>query len=63
MKTFFKNLLSAIPFAFGAMLTLFSVVCAVNLDSGDNGFWAFFLGLIGIPILFASILSFLKEKP
>ncbi len=61
MKTFFKNFISAIPLAFGAITTLFSVVYALEPDSHNNMVSALFLGLIGIPTLFAAVLNLWKE--
>lgn len=60
MKPFIKNFVSALPLALGALLTLFSVVYGMEANSSDN--WAsLFLGLIGIPTLYASILNISKE--
>jgi hypothetical protein len=61
MVKFLKNFSSAIPLALGVLLTLFSIIEAMK---GENDSWvpALFLGIIGIPLLFASIIFVIKDE-
>jgi hypothetical protein len=61
MLKFVKTYVSAIPLALGLLLTLFSIVNAMDLYKGDNAIASILLGLIGIPLLYASILSLIQE--
>ena len=61
MKAFVKNFFAAIPFALGVLLTLFSIVHAMEADRGDNWVPALIFGLIGIPMLFAAIIALAKD--
>jgi hypothetical protein len=61
MLKFAKSYVSAIPLALGILLTVFSFVNAMDLQKGDNGIGSLVLGIIGIPLLYASILSLIKE--
>jgi hypothetical protein len=56
MKQFLKDWLVAIPFAIGLFLTIFSVVYALDVQNGDSMVAALFNGIVGIPLLFASML-------
>lgn len=60
MKPFLKNLALGVPLAFGAMLTLAGVSQAISSDT-DEVVTGIFLGLIGIPILFATLSAVLKD--
>lgn len=55
MKTYLVNVLHGIPLAIGALLCMFSVLNALN-GKDDGWVGSMLLGLLGIPILFASIL-------
>jgi len=61
MKYFIKNYFISIPLALGSLLTLFSVVNAMDLSNDDKWVSALLLGVIGIPLFYASVLSLLKE--
>jgi hypothetical protein len=53
MKDYLLNVARAVPLALGAMLTLGAVVLTLE---GENGIVSgVLLGLIGIPLLFASL--------
>ena len=60
MVKFLKNFSSAIPLALGTLLTVFSIVEAMKGDSDSFG-GAFILGMLGIPLLFASILFLTRD--
>lgn len=63
MKTFIKNFFAAIPLSLGVILTIFSVVNALSVTDGDQHvFLALICGVIGMPLLFASIML-LSRKP
>lgn len=53
MKNFLVSLLLGIPLAFGVMLTLAGVAQVIDDPSDPVG--GIFLGLMGIPLLYASI--------
>jgi hypothetical protein len=53
MKAYLRNLVIGLPLAFGAMLTFIAVVMA--LHNSSDLFPSFVTGLIGIPLLFASL--------
>ena len=59
MKAFLKNFAIGLPLAFGAMLTLAGVSLA--LRGGDEAVGGVALGLVGIPLLFATLAALLKE--
>ena len=61
LKHFIKNFLLAIPLAIGLMFSMFSVVFGLEASHGDNAFAAFVFGLLGIPLLFASIVSLTRD--
>ncbi len=62
MKSFLKNFLVAIPFAIGVVLTIICVGNAIEApNNGEKGVLAFISGVIGIPLLFASIVSFINN--
>ena len=57
MKFFLKNFFAAIPLALGIVVTMFSVVNAMEAaNDDDKAIAALLLGIIGIPLLFASIM-------
>lgn len=60
MKTYFYDFLRGVPLALGALLTLFAVVVVVSGDDNDRFFNSFVCGLVGIPMLFASLSRFAK---
>ena len=61
MKSYLKNFLLSIPLAVGIVFTIFSVVNALDAVSDiDHGIVALIYGSIGIPLLFASIVSLSK---
>ena len=60
MVKFFKNFSSAIPLALGTLLTLFSIIEAMK-GSNDSWVGALFLGVLGIPLFFASILFLISD--
>ena len=63
MKNFIKNFLRALPLALGLILTIFSVVAAVNISEDDDYiFGALASGLVGIPLLFASVVSIAQPR-
>jgi hypothetical protein len=61
---FVKNFLAAIPLAIGVVFTIFSVVNALDA-SGDieRGITALLCGLVGIPLLFASVVTLSRRPP
>jgi len=61
MKNYLKNLLLGIPLALGLMLTLIAVVMVMTSDS-DQYFHALVCGLIGIPLLFASLAAIARRQ-
>jgi nitric oxide reductase large subunit len=62
MKIFLKNFLLAIPLAIGVVLTVLSVVNAMEAPNDeDNAIAAVLWGIIGIPLLFASIVSLTRR--
>ncbi|HEX9758287.1 MAG TPA: hypothetical protein VGB26_10900 [Nitrospiria bacterium] len=62
MKLFMKNFFAAIPLALGIVFTIFSVVNAMEAaNHEDNAFAALFFGVIGVPLLFASIMSVSRD--
>ena len=62
MKRYLTDLLIAIPFALGLILTIFCVVNALGSpDNSDRGFIAVVLGMVGIPLLFASTAAILRR--
>jgi hypothetical protein len=63
MKAFLKNFAMAIPLALGTIFTIFSIVNAIAvLHERDSGFIALICGLIGIPLLYASVISLLDRN-
>lgn len=63
MKTFIKNFFRAIPLALGLVLTILSVVSAMNIaEDPDYIFGALFCGLLGVPLLFASVVSLARPR-
>ncbi len=62
MKSFFKDFAKAIPLALGIVLTIFSVVNAIEvLNEQTAGPMALMCGISGIPLLYASIMALLKD--
>ena len=62
MKPFVKNFFLAIPLALGVVLTVMSVSNALDSpDNAEKGVLALISGVIGIPLLFASIVSFVRN--
>lgn len=62
MKRYLTDFLIAVPFALGLIFTIFCVVNALGaLDNSDRGFTAIVLGLVGIPLLFASTAAILRR--
>lgn len=61
MKTFLKNAALGIPLAFGAMLTLVGVSLVIQGHDPDDVVGGVLCGLLGIPILFATVAAILKE--
>ncbi len=63
MKIFIKNFLRAIPLALGLVLTVLSVVSAMNIaEHQDYYVGALFFGLLGVPLLFASVVSLTRSR-
>jgi ethanolamine transporter EutH len=60
MKTFFKNLFLGIPLALGAMLTVAAVSLIIQRDDIKDLTGGVMCGLVGIPILFATLSAILK---
>jgi hypothetical protein len=59
---FVKNLLRAIPLAIGAVLTLLSAVYGLNAVEGQtDGVTALILGVIGIPLTYASLMALPRD--
>jgi hypothetical protein len=56
MKTYLRNFLLGIPLAAGALLTLISVVEVLEADTALLP-GALLCGLLGIPLLFATVAS------
>lgn len=62
MKLFIKNFFAAIPLALGVIFTIFSVVNAMEAANDENNaFAALIFGVIGVPLLFASIMSLSRD--
>jgi hypothetical protein len=62
MKSFLKNFFIAIPLAIGVVLTVMSISNAMEApDSGDKGVLALICGVIGIPLMFATIASLVRN--
>ncbi|HMM70763.1 MAG TPA: hypothetical protein PKC22_00835 [Rhodocyclaceae bacterium] len=61
MKTFFKNLGLGVPLAFGVMLTLVGVSLVIQRTESDEIVGGIICGLIGIPLLFATLAAILKD--
>ncbi|MBU1690734.1 MAG: hypothetical protein KKD65_08345 [Gammaproteobacteria bacterium] len=62
MKIFLKNFLLAIPLAIGVVFTVLSVVNAMEAPNDEgNAVAAVLFGIIGIPLLFASIVSLTRQ--
>jgi hypothetical protein len=59
MKAFLKNIAIGIPLAIGLMLTL--VAIALVLRGGDDLLFGVMLGLVSIPLLFATLASIMRE--
>jgi hypothetical protein len=63
MRFFLKNFAIAIPLALGVVLTIFSVVNAMAvLTDTTAGATALFCGLLGIPLLYASIVTLTRQS-
>lgn len=63
MKTFVKNFFLAIPLALGLVLTILSVVSAMNVaEDNDYIVGALFCGLLGVPLLYASVVSLARPR-
>ena len=63
MKRYLKDLLVAIPLALGFILTILCVANALGSpDDSNKGVVAFLLGIIGIPLLFASTAAILRRS-
>lgn len=62
MNIFIKNFFAAIPLAIGLIFTMFCVVYGMQANEGDNAFVALICGVIGVPLLFASIISLTKDN-
>jgi hypothetical protein len=60
MKLFLRDLAMGVPLALGAMLTLISISLILG-DQPDGAFLGFCCGLIGVPLLFASISTLLRR--
>ena len=63
MKDYLKNLALALPLALGAMLTLVAISMVVQSADSNDTIGGFILGLIGIPLLFATIATMTKQRP
>lgn len=59
MKNFLKNFLLGVPLAIGCMLTLLSVSSILSGTFEDGG-GGLFYGLVGIPLLFATLVAIFK---
>jgi hypothetical protein len=59
VKSWLKNLLLGIPLALGAMLTLVGVV--LIFDESQSLWVGATVGLLGIPLLFATLTALLSE--
>ena len=63
MKRYLKDFLIAIPLAIGMVLTIICVVNAIGSPGeSDKGVVAILLGIIGIPLLFASTAAILRRE-
>ncbi len=61
MKTFLRNLAVGVPLALGAMLTLVAVSLVLQGNNSEEIVGGVFCGLLGIPLLFATLTAILKE--
>lgn len=63
MKRYFLDLLVAIPLAVGLVLTVLAVANAID-SAGDSekGVTALILGVMGIPLLFASTAAIARRS-
>jgi hypothetical protein len=59
VKSYLRNIALGIPLALGALLTLAAVV--LMFDDGDDLWRGLVVGLVGIPLLFATLTALLKE--
>lgn len=63
MKLFFKNFAMAIPLAVGIVLTIFSVVNAMEVwRESTAGSMSLICGVVGIPLLYASIMAMMSDQ-
>lgn len=63
MKSFFKNIAMAIPLAIGIVFTIFCVVNAMHVWSESTaGFLALMCGVIGIPLIYASVIALMNDQ-
>jgi hypothetical protein len=62
VKRYLLDLLLAVPLAIGLVLTVLSVSNAVSASGdADKGVVAMLLGLVGVPILYASAAVILRR--
>ena len=61
MKIFLKNLAFGLPLALGAMLTLIAISMVVQSSDSNDTIGGLVLGLIGIPLLFATFAALIKD--
>ena len=59
MSAWLRNIVLGVPLALGAMLTLAGVV--LTFDGGAELWRGLLLGLVGIPLLFATLAALLKD--
>lgn len=59
MKSWLNHVLLGIPLALGAMLTLVAVL--LIFDESQSLWVGIAVGLIGVPLLFATLMTLLRE--
>ena len=63
MKRYLSDLLLAIPLSFGVVLTILCISNALAAaDDADKGVAALFMGVLGIPLLYASSAAILRRS-
>jgi hypothetical protein len=59
VKDYLRNIMLGVPLALGAILTLAAVVLTV--EGGDDLWRGLVVGLVGIPLLFATLAALLRD--